>query len=80
MALILGLSGCDPERMPVEDIATITQRVEQEKRLELGGKKLINFDQTKAIRFNSEFLPFHSNGMKFKAFLKDGSQLEEIYY
>lgn len=80
MALILGLSGCDPERMPVEDIATITQRVKQEKRLELGGQKLIDFDQTKAIRFNSEFLPFHSNGMQFKAILKDGSQLEEIYY
>lgn len=80
MALILGLTGCDPERMPVDDISLITQTVAREKKLHLGGEKEINFDQTTAIHFNSEFLPFHSNGMKFTAILEDGSRLEEIYY
>lgn len=80
MALILGLSGCDPERMPVEDIARITQTVQHEKRINLNGQKEIQFDQSIAIRFNSEFLPFHSNGLKFTAILADGKKLEEIYY
>lgn len=80
MALILGLSGCDPERMPVEDIAAITARVSQDKNIYLGGLKLVEFDQSQAIRFNSEFLPFHSNGLKFTAILSDGNVIEEIYY
>lgn len=80
MALILGLSGCDPERMPVDDIAAITARVSQDKNIYLGGLKLVEFDQSQAIRFNSEFLPFHSNGLKFTAILSDGNVIEEIYY
>jgi len=80
MALILGLSGCDPERMPVEDIASITARVSEDKNIYLGGLKLVEFDLSQAIRFNSEFLPFHSNGLKFTAILEDGHVLEEIYY
>lgn len=80
MALVLGLSGQDPERMPVEEIATIIQDVKNNELLNLGNERQISFTFKDSIRFNSDFLPFHSNGLKFTAELNDGERLSEIYY
>src|SRR5690606_17812885 len=43
LAVILGLSGTDPEYIPVEDIDTIIQKVKLDKQLNLDAKRIINF-------------------------------------
>jgi L-serine dehydratase len=80
LAVQLGLSGTDPEYIPVEDIARIIQTIKDENRLILNGERPVNFEPNKAIVFNQDFLPFHSNGIKFTAFFSDQSEASEIYY
>lgn len=79
-ALMLGLSGADPVAMPVEDIHTIVEEIQQKKRLIFGGERILPFDDQKDIHFNKKFLPFHANGLKFEAFLKNGIKKSKKYY
>ncbi|NOQ71852.1 MAG: L-serine ammonia-lyase [Crocinitomix sp.] len=80
MALVLGLSGKDPERMPIAEIETTIEKVRDEGRLLLGSKKRIAFEILDDIHFNNEFLPFHSNGMKFTAYRTGEILSQEIFY
>lgn len=80
MAVILGLSGADPERVPVSDIPKIVEAVQTKHELNFGGKKALSFSFSEDIIFNNDFLPFHANGMKFTAWAKDKVVSEEIYY
>lgn len=81
MAVILGLSGKDPERMPVDEIGKVTGDVKSNASLYLDEKKSIPFDLNTSIRFNNDFLPFHANGMKFTAFGENDTILsEELFY
>jgi L-serine dehydratase len=80
LAVVLGLSGADPEYIPIEDIQGIVQEVKESGYLNLGGEQKIQFDFKTAIRFNREFLTFHSNGVRFTAILKDGTSLEEVFF
>lgn len=80
LAIMLGLSGADPEYIPVEDIKGIISNIEQVGKLRLGGEKEIFFDPSVNIEFNAEFLPFHANGMKFTAFFNDKKEEEEYYF
>lgn len=80
-AVLLGLSGQDPEEIPVENIGSITQEIQQTKALALGNQNPIVFEPDKDVCFNKDFLPFHANGMKFTAFDLGGKEIsEEIYY
>ncbi|WP_461533356.1 L-serine ammonia-lyase [Sinomicrobium sp.] len=79
-ALVLGLSGKDPERMPVEDISKIINEVKTSKTLLLDNTKRIAFDFQSDIVFQREFLPFHANGMRFTATTDDGKTYSEAYY
>lgn len=78
-AVMLGLSGEDPETIEVENIGSIISDIESKKTLKVGGKQL-EFDPSLQIRFNSEFLPFHANGMCFRAFENDTVVNEEEFY
>lgn len=80
MALVLGLSGKDPERMPVDEIQTTIDRVRDRNKLKIGGNKRISFNLLDDIHFNNDFLPFHSNGLKFTAFRAGEIISQEIYY
>lgn len=80
IAIMLGLSGADPERIPVEDIDTTIAGIKESGSLMLGGSKKIQFEEKEHIVFRKEFLPFHANGMAFEAHLEDGSVLEDTYY
>jgi L-serine dehydratase len=80
MALVLGLSGCDPERIEVEQIPIIIADVQKNLQLNFAGSRYIPFDFNRSIHFNNNFLPFHSNGMRFTAIMEDGSENHEIYY
>jgi len=64
-AVMLGLSGQDPETIPIADIDGIVQAIKSDKKIKLGNETWIDFDVEKDIIFNKNFLPFHANGLTF---------------
>ena len=72
LAAMLGLSGTDPEYIPVESISSIIDTINRDKKLYLAGTFFIDFDPTTEVVFNKNFLPFHANGITFTA---QGSQM-----
>ncbi len=80
LAVILGLAGKDPETIPTESISTIIEAIQSSKKLVFGNELEINFNHDKNITFNSEFLPFHANGITFKAFSKEKEISNDTYY
>lgn len=80
LACILGLSGTDPEYIPIEDIDTIIEDVKLNGRIQFGGQFFIPFHFTESIIFNESFLKYHSNGLTFKAKLKNGTTTESTFY
>ncbi|SDX16635.1 L-serine dehydratase [Lutibacter oricola] len=80
LAVILGLAGKDPETIPTEEISTIIEVIQTSKQLNLGGDLIINFSSENDVIFNPEFLPFHPNGITFKAFLNNKEIATETYY
>jgi len=80
LAVMLGLSGQDPEYIPVEDIAGIIKKIETTNEINLGNHKVIPFFFLQDIVFNKDFLPFHANGLKFTAYKSDDSEYESTFY
>ena len=80
LAVMLGLSGQDPEYIPVENISGIIKTIETKNEIVLGNQLTIPFYFLQDIVFNKEFLPFHANGLKFTAYKKDDSQYESTFY
>ena len=79
IAILLGLSGEDPETIDVDEIESIIQDIETFKRLKFNGIKEIEFLKENVI-FNREFLPFHANGIIFRGFAKGKEISTETYY
>lgn len=79
-AVMLGLLGADPELVPVETIAPLISTIKNDHVLRLNGKHSISFDPSKHIIFNKKFLPFHANGLTFRAKLKSGRKISKTYY
>ncbi|WP_298476366.1 L-serine ammonia-lyase [uncultured Maribacter sp.] len=79
-AIMLGLSGQDPEYIPIENIHTIVTRIKEEKQIELNGELTLPFSSDTTIIFEKKFLPFHANGITFKAQLDSGEKIETTYY
>ncbi len=80
LAVLLGLSGTDPERIPIDSISTIISAIETTNTLQFNGEKPIHFSRNEIV-FNKNFLPFHANGMTFIAFSKHGDVLStETFY
>ena len=80
LAVMLGLSGQDPEYIPVENIASIIKEIEDKNEINLGNERAIPFYFLQDIVFNKNFLPFHANGLSFTAFLNDESQYTSTFY
>ena len=80
LAVMLGLSGQDPEYIPVESISGIITEIEQKNEINLGNEKVIPFSFLMDIVFNKNFLPFHANGLMFTAYFDDGSHYESTFY
>lgn len=78
-AVMLGLSGQDPETIPVSDIDGIIQSIKTTKKINLGNEISIDFDVEKDIVFNKNFLPFHANGLTFTLFTSE-KEISETYY
>ncbi|MDV7140545.1 L-serine ammonia-lyase [Maribacter sp. TH_r10] len=79
-AVMLGLSGADPEYVPIADIHAIVQHIKDTKTLILNNEVSLPFDPATDIVFNREFLPFHANGLKFVATLANGDKKSKTYY
>ncbi|WP_422091679.1 L-serine ammonia-lyase [Tenacibaculum ovolyticum] len=79
LAVLLGLSGTDPEYIPVNDIDTIIGKIKETNTLNFNAEKSIIFS-VENIVFNKDFLPFHSNGLTFKGFSKGKEVSSETYY
>ncbi len=78
-AVMLGLSGQDPETIPIADITTIVESIKTNKKIKLGNEILLDFEVEKAIVFNRNFLPFHANGLTFTLFTSE-TVFSETYY
>ncbi len=79
LAVMLGLSGQDPEYIPVQDIDGIIKEIKTNHKLKLANLIEVNFNPETEIVFNKNFLPFHANGLTFTAFYND-SKYESTFY
>ncbi|KAB1159795.1 L-serine ammonia-lyase [Tenacibaculum aiptasiae] len=79
LSVQLGLSGTDPEYIPVDDIDTIINKIKTTTRLDFNAEKTIVFS-TDNVVFNKDFLSFHSNGLTFRGFSKGKEISTETYY
>ncbi|MBD3581194.1 L-serine ammonia-lyase [Flavobacterium selenitireducens] len=71
LAVMLGLSGQDPEYIPIDSISSIIKDIENDNEIKLGNEKTIPFSFLMDIVFNKNFLPFHANGLMFTAYYGD---------
>src|SRR5690606_14988972 len=69
-AIMLGLSGANPETIPTDSIASIISAIKETKTLMLNNEFPVGFHPDTDIMFNRKFLPFHSNGMMFTALIE----------
>jgi len=79
LAVMLGLSGSDPEKIPTDTIDIIIASIQNTKKLVLNNEKIIDFDIEKDIVFNRNFLPFHSNGLVFTAYAESQIHQSTFY-
>ncbi|MEQ1746779.1 MAG: L-serine ammonia-lyase [Saprospiraceae bacterium] len=81
LAVVLGLNGDDPVSIPVEAVQPTLQRISQNKTIRLGGRHELPFDPDRDIFFlYNETLPFHANGLVFRAFFRNGTGISQTYY
>ncbi|MGI9316699.1 MAG: L-serine ammonia-lyase [bacterium] len=81
IAALLGLSGTDPEDIPLADVSRIPEQVRNQEHLDLGGRLQIPFKlERDLIFFMQESLPFHANGIRFEAFDENEGHLHKATY
>ena len=78
-AILLGLSGTDPEYIPIDDIDQIINQIKSQNKLQFNGEKEISFSIDNVV-FNQDFLPFHANGIRFRGFCKGKEFSTQTYY
>lgn len=79
LAVMLGLSGADPEYVPIEAIDSIIEDIKTNNELLLDNEFKIHFNIVSDIFFNKNFLPFHANGLIFTAYTND-SEYNSTFY
>lgn len=80
-AVILGLSGLEPESIDVATIETLLYNIAKNQRLLLAGTHSIHFAQQGAITFHRrKTLPKHANAMTLRAFVNDTCIHSDTYY
>ncbi len=81
LAVLLGLNGDDPVTIPVEAVQQNFQHIHATKKLRLGGQRDIPFDPDRDVVFLYEqTLPYHANGLVFRAFYQNGDGTSRTYY
>ena len=85
-AVILGLSGENPDTIAVEDIDAILETVVSSQKISLNGEQLVSFPKNDAIVYHRrKTLPAHANAMTIFAYAENSAEestllLEETYY
>ena len=81
VAVLLGLSGHEPDTVDVDHIPHLLAEVRSSKRVLLGGVQAIAFNEKDDLLFMRAPLPFHANGMRFVALDAAGNELaNRVYY
>lgn len=81
IAILLGLSGTDPEYIAIDNIQNIVNSIKSENLLNFNNDKKIKFSSKNDIIFNRDFLPFHANGLTFTGYTSSGEKMNsETYY
>ena len=80
LAILLGLSGADPEYIPIDTIDGIVNTIKTEHIINFNGERQLDFNFKEGIVFHRDFLPFHANGLTFEATLDSGATSSETYY
>ncbi|SEL76238.1 L-serine ammonia-lyase [Parapedobacter koreensis] len=81
VAILLGLSGDDPETFAVDQVTPKVTQIKQRRLLLLGGEHEIPFSYTDDLLFlYAESLPYHPNAVTFQALLAHGKAISETYY
>ena len=80
LAVLLGLSGFDPETIPVDHIPGIIKDIKDHHKIKLANEKMVNFSFQNDIIFNKTFLPFHSNGLVFTTFYNQNETHTSTFY
>ncbi len=80
-AVILGLSGYDPETVDADAVPDILAKIEKDQRLSLDKSHSVAFPNKGAIVFHRrKTLPKHSNAMELFAYQGDELLLSQVYY
>jgi L-serine dehydratase len=79
LAVMLGLSGANPELVPIDAISSIIEDIKTNNELQLDNEFKIHFNVVSDIFFNKNFLPFHANGMVFTAYTNDTEYSSTFY-
>ena len=81
-AILLGLAGSAPETIDPESVEERLNRIHGEKRLEVPGVGMIDFDPQQHLAFDyDKELPRHTNGMRFRALGPNAEVvLDDVYY
>lgn len=78
-AIMLGLSGANPETIPTESIEQIIVDIKSTGLLTFNNERAISFSFKDDIIFNRKFLPFHANGMIFSATINGRNRKSTFY-
>lgn len=78
-AVMLGLTGADPETVPIDSIELTIVTIKNSHKLMFNNEIEIDFNPTTDIIFNRKFLPYHANGMKFTATIQ-GKKSSSTFY
>src|SRR6516225_3899058 len=81
-AILLGLSGELPDQIAPESIEQKLVAIRTAKSLPLAGTRAIAFDEPSDLLFlKDKTLPFHSNGMRYRAFDAARTVIaEQVYF
>ena len=79
-AVLLGLEGEQPESVETTAIPARLAAIRESAELRLLGEKAIRFDVAEQLAFIRKALPYHPNGMIFRAFDAAGLQLRSREY
>jgi len=78
-AIMLGLSGANPETIATESINKTISEIKGRSSLLFNNEKAIGFNPETDIVFNKKFLPFHANALRFTAIV-NGRKMNSVYY
>ena len=78
-AIMLGLSGANPETIPLEIINNIVLKIKNTNTLLFNNEKKLAFNPEKQIVYNKKFLSFHANALQFTAII-NGEKHQSTYY